>query len=174
LRSENGQTKIRRTKIRREKIRREKQMKKLAGAVVLLCACAGLVFGQSQTPKGPDVSQALQQLEHDWLNATKAGDTDKLSVILADDWAGLGYAGEKATKKSYLADVKSGKVTIQSFEIGPMNVKVLGNVAVVQGSDTEKSTTNGKDSSGKYLWMDVFVKRDGKWVAVRSQTAMVK
>ena len=63
---------------------------------------------------------------------------------------------------------------LESFEFGPMDVKVLGNVAVVQGSDTEKSTTNGKDSSGKWVWMDVFVKRGDKWVAVRSQSAMLK
>jgi hypothetical protein len=63
---------------------------------------------------------------------------------------------------------------MESFEIGPMDVKVLGNVAVVQGSDTEKSSYKGKDTSGKWIWMDVFVKRDGKWVAVRSQDGMVK
>jgi len=34
--------------------------------------------------------------------------------------------------------------------------------------------TEGKDSSGKYVWMDVFEKREGKWQAVRSQNAMVK
>jgi hypothetical protein len=55
-----------------------------------------------------------------------------------------------------------------------MDVKVLGSVAVVQGSDTEKSTNDGKDSSGKYVWTDVFAKRDGKWVAVRSQVTLVK
>ena len=55
-----------------------------------------------------------------------------------------------------------------------MDVKVLGRAAVVQGGDTEKSMANGKDTSGKWVWMDVFVMRDGKWVAVRSQSAMVK
>ena len=51
-----------------------------------------------------------------------------------------------------------------------MKVKVFGNTAVVMGSDTEKSTYKGKDSSGKYVWMDVFVNRGGKWQAVASES----
>ena len=38
------------------------------------------------------------------------------------------------------------------------------------GSDTEKSTYKGKDSSGKYVWTDVFVERNGRWQAVASQS----
>jgi ketosteroid isomerase-like protein len=155
-------------------------MKKLAGAALLVCAFVGLMFAQTKKPtaatpaKGPSVSEAIKQLEHDWVAAAKAGDADKLGQILADDWAGIAYDGKKSTKQSIMADVKSGAQTLASFEFGPMDVKVLGSVAVVQGSDTEKSTTNGKDSSGKWVWMDVFVNRGGKWVAVRSQSAMVK
>jgi uncharacterized protein (TIGR02246 family) len=154
-------------------------MNTLVAAVLSVCAFVGLALAHPQTPaaipaKGPSVSQAVKQLEHDWLDAEKAGDADKLGQILADDWASIGPDGIKGTKQSFLADVKSGATKVDSFEIGPMDVKVFGSVAVVQGSDTEKSTTKGKDSSGKYVWMDVFVKRDGKWQAVRSQTAMVK
>jgi len=43
--------------------------------------------------------------------------------------------------------VKSG----DSFDFGPMDVKVIGNVAVVQGSDTEKNTYKGTDTSGNGL-----------------------
>jgi ketosteroid isomerase-like protein len=150
-------------------------MKKLVEVVLLVFVCVGLAFAQAQTPpaKGPSVAQTVRQLEHEWSDAGKAGDTDKLSQILADDWTGLEYDGSKVTKEKMLADVKSGAQKLESFEFGPMDVKVLGNVAVVQGSDTEKSTTNGKDSSGKWVWMDVFVKRNGNWVAVRSQSAKV-
>jgi ketosteroid isomerase-like protein len=144
-------------------------MKKLAGAILLVCCCVGPAFVHAQTApaaapaKSPSVSQAVQQLEHDWVDAMKAGDTDKLGQLLGDDWVGLGYGSSgKATKQSFLAEVKSGASKIQSFEFGPMSVMVIGNVAVVQGSDTEKSTSNGKDTSEKYMWMDVFVKRDGK------------
>jgi uncharacterized protein (TIGR02246 family) len=146
---------------------------KLVAAVLLVSACVGLAFAQSQAPpaQGPSVAEAVKQIEHDWVDAVKAGDADKVTEILADDWIGVGYDGARETKKNHLAEMKSGTAKLESFEFGPMDVKVLGSVAVVQGSNTEKSTTiDGKDSSGKYAWMDVFVKRNGKWVIVRSQS----
>ena len=153
-------------------------MMKLAVATAFVLLCAGLACAQTQTPPPAatkaDVAQTVKQLEHDWVDAAKAGDADKLATILADDWRSIEADGSHETKPSAVADVKSGASKLQSFEFGPMDVKVLGKVAVVQGSDTEKSTTKGKDSSGKYVWMDVFVNRDGKWQAVRSQSAMVK
>jgi hypothetical protein len=51
-----------------------------------------------------------------------------------------------------------------------MTVRIFGNTAVVTGSDTEKSMENGKDTTGKYVWTDVFVKQNGKWRAVTSQS----
>lgn len=55
-----------------------------------------------------------------------------------------------------------------------MKVRVFGDTAIVTGSDTEKSTYNGKDSSGKYIWTDIFVNRKGKWQAVASQSTNVQ
>ena len=157
-------------------------MKKFAGAILLICASVGLVYAQTKKTApaapaksaGPSVSDAVKQIEHDWSDAMKAKDADKLGQILADDWAGIGADGAKETKKSYIGDMTAGGTTLTSFDFGQMDVKVVGSVAIVQGSDTEKSTTKGKDSSGKYVWMDVFAKRDGKWQVVRSQTALVK
>jgi hypothetical protein len=40
--------------------------------------------------------------------------------------------------------------------------------------DTKKSMADGKDTSGKWAWMDVFEKRGDKWVAVRSRNANVQ
>jgi len=51
---------------------------------------------------------------------------------------------------------------------------MLGNIGVVQGTDTEKGSNKGKDTSGKWAWMDVLVKRGGNWVAIRSQSARVQ
>ena len=155
-------------------------MKKVAGTILLICGLAGVAAAQTKPApaaapaKAPSVSDSVKQLENDWADAVKAGDADKLGQILGDDWVGLGPDGSKETKATWTASVKSGTMKLTSYENGPMDVKVVGNVAVVQGSDTEKSMYKGKDTSGKYVWMDVFAKRDGKWVAVRSQMAQVK
>jgi len=157
-------------------MKRGQMMNRIVGALLLAFACAAMTFGQAPAPaaKGPNTADSIKQLEHDWTDAVKAGDTDKLGQILADDWVGLQYDGKKFTKAQVISDVKSGSNKIESMDFGPMSVKVLGNVAVVQGSDTEKSMVNGKDTSGKWVWMDVFVKRNGNWVVVRSQSAMLK
>jgi ketosteroid isomerase-like protein len=143
-------------------------MFKVVVLMVSLSVFGGLVYGQTGD------AETVKQLERDWSDAQKAGDADKLGQILADDWMGLGYDGAKSTKKQLLADVKSGTSKLTSFDMGPMDVKIIGTVAIVQGSDTEKSSSKGKDTSGKWVWMDVFVKQGGKWQAVRSQSAMVK
>jgi len=145
-------------------------------SVVILIVAAGFtpIYGQAKSTAASGTAEVLKQMERDWSNAQKTGDTGRLNQILADDWMGLGPDGAKSTKKEFLDNVKSGAAKLESFEFGPMDVKVIGTVAVVQGSDTEKSSLRGKDTSGKWLWMDVFAMRDGKWQAVRSQSAMAK
>jgi ketosteroid isomerase-like protein len=151
-------------------------MKRIAGVILLIIAFAGLAFAQDKMApaKSPSAADSVKQLEKDWLAAEKAGDADKLDQFLADDWVGLGPDGKTVSKKEYIEGYKSGKNKIASYEVGAMTAKVMGNVAVVQGSDTEKSSSEGKDSSGKYVWMDVFEKSGGKWQVVRSQYALVK
>jgi ketosteroid isomerase-like protein len=124
--------------------------------------------------KGPTTADAVKQLEHDWTDATIKADTEKLAAILADDWRGIGPDGSIETKKQFIDSVKSGKLKLTSFDFGPMEVKVVGTTAIVQGSDTEKGSYEGKENDGKSVWMDVFAKRNGQWQAVRSQTAMLK
>ena len=108
------------------------------------------------------------------LKAMVAGDIDKLSQIYADDFASIGSSGKISTKHDLLSDFVSFHDKLLSFEIGPMDVQVFGNVAVVHGSVTEKRIRHGKDTSGELVWMDLLEKRAGKWVVVRSAGARVK
>ena len=144
----------------------------------MVALCAGVARAQTKAaaPKTPaaakgGTSDELKQLENDWMTAAKTKDAAKLGEILADSWVGLGWDGKTSDKAKALADLKAN--SLDNVEIGPMKVRFFGNTAVVTGSDTEKSTTEGKDTSGKYIWTDVFVKTDGKWRAVASRSTKV-
>lgn len=141
----------------------------LAGSLCL----SGQAKPVEQSPAPVDktsVEQTLMQVERDWGSAEIKKDYAAVDKILADDWVGIDYDGTIIAKAQAMADLRSGSSTLSSEELGPMTVRVFGSTAVVTGSDTEKSTDRGKDSSGKYVWTDVFVFRNGRWQAVASQS----
>jgi uncharacterized protein (TIGR02246 family) len=156
-------------------------MKRLIATMLTMMLCAGMALAQDKGKGKGKMTKAerseemdeLKQLEKDWLEAQKAKDADKLGAILAEGWVGIGTDGKSTTKSEAMAHLKTPGYSLDSYEIGPMKVRIFGNAAVVTGSDTEKSMEAGKDSSGKYVWTDVFVRREGKWLAVASHDSKV-
>lgn len=149
-------------------------MKTTLGALLTLGICA-LALADAPTPPATaagaqteSTAATLRQLERDWVSAMQAGDGERIGRILGDDWIEVSSDGRKVTKERLMAGLKSSQVKVESIELGPMDVKVLGDVAVVQGSHLEKSTTNGERTSVEVIWMDVLANRGGKWVVVRS------
>jgi ketosteroid isomerase-like protein len=147
-------------------------MKSLMKTVLVLASCVFSNPVLAEPPKAaseaPNVADTIKQLVRDWCDAMIADDVDKLSRIIADDWTD-GYPGKIATKSTFLTDIKSGKHKLQACEFGPMDVKVLGNVAVLQASLTEKRLKDGQVGTVRIACMDVFERRGDTWVVVRSQ-----
>jgi len=117
--------------------------------------------------------EAVKQVAQDMGDAMVAVNLEKLNEIFADDWVAAGASGKVLTKESMLQSIKSGSYKLRSFELGPTDVQVFGNVAISQGSVIESKSRDGKDLSGTYVWMDVLKKRAGKWVVVQSAGAKV-
>jgi ketosteroid isomerase-like protein len=138
---------------------------------------AGARVVSADSPKAqsqdPIIVETMKQFAQDTGDAMVAGDVDKLNQIYADDWATVDSSGKIFTKESLLSDFKSGKLKLLWFEIGPMDVQVFGDVAVVQASVTEKKLHDGKDISGQFVFMDLLKKRGDKWVIVRTLGARV-
>jgi ketosteroid isomerase-like protein len=118
--------------------------------------------------------ETLKRLGQQMGDAMIARDIDALDRIFADDWVTVGASGKTVTKESVLQAFKSGTDTLESFVLGPMEVLVLGNVAAVRGTVTEKRHRDGKDVSGELLYMDLLEKRDGTWVVIRSAGVRLK
>jgi ketosteroid isomerase-like protein len=151
-------------------------MNRTVGTLLTICIGA-IALADTRAPtnapitEGKSTAETLKQLERDWAVAIKADDREQIGRILGDDWIEVSNDGRKLTREQLITGVESGRVKVESIEFGPMDVKVLGDVAVVQGSHVERCTTNGQRTSGEVVWMDVFANRNGKWVVVRSQSA---
>ena len=150
----------------------ETPMKMLAGVAVLVFVCVGTALGGTPDAPSSDVAETLRQLELDYGDAIIAADLDRIDQIVADDWRGLGESGRPANKADVLEFVKSRKSKLEWFEIGPRDVKVLGDdVAVVQASVSERRNAAGVSTTFTVVYLDVWMKRGNRWVLVRSQTA---
>jgi ketosteroid isomerase-like protein len=150
-------------------------MKRSIPILLLATASVSLVFAQTEAiqTKAKVAGQAtveaeFRKIENQWAEADKNKDAAALARLLSDAWIFLGPLGPE-TKAQHLAGLKSGADKLESITFIDMKVRVFENVAVVTGREHEKSTSNGKDSSGDYLWTDVFVKRSGHWLPVNSQ-----
>jgi len=138
---------------------------------------AAAIGGRGDAPapsKDPAVIEAVRKVERDMGDAMVAVDIDKLNQIFADDWASIGSSGRVITKERVLQDFKSGRDRLVSYQNGPIDVQVFGDIAVAHGGVAEQRIRDGKDDSGESVWMDLLEKRAGRWVVVRSAGASVK
>ncbi len=116
--------------------------------------------------------KALMQIEQEWAKADMKADVEALDKILASGWVD-NEDGTMTPKAQSIAKLKGGIRKVESASVSDIRIFVVGDTATVHGLWTESSTERGKDTSAKYRFTDVFVKRDGRWQAVTSHTTKV-
>jgi hypothetical protein len=83
--------------------------------------------------------------------------------------------GKKRTRDEILSEMRSGTLKFASLQTTNDEVRIQNNPAVRGGELVifvarliEKSSLNGKDTSGEFLLTRNYEKRDGKWVCLDS------
>ena len=112
----------------------------------------------------------LRNLVRIWDEADVKGDAATLDRLLADEFAFVGGPD----KAQYLASIKSKSpdTYVESAVSDDVRVQVYGDTAVVTGLDTIKGKNKGQGYENKYLYMDVWVKRSGRWQCVKTYSAL--
>jgi len=151
-------------------------MRTFFGVLVLVWSCIVPQMARAAEAAAQDSGEVetLKRMGQQMGDAMVARDIATLDRMFADDWASVGTSGKVSTKESMLQGFKSGGDTLDSFVLGPMDVLVLGNIASVKGTVTEKRHHGDKDSSGEFVYMDLLEKRAGTWVVIRSSGMRLK
>ena len=148
-------------------------MKHLVLTTLLLLSFSSLAYAQSKTAdrQDPKVEQELRTLVRIWDQATVKGDTAALDRLLADEWSFVGGPN----KAEYLASFKntSPDSQVESAISSDIEVQLYENFALLTWMDTIKGTNQGKAFVTRWLYMDVWVKRDGRWQCVKTYSNQV-
>ena len=137
----------------------------------MACTVAATTLATASFAATP--ADELVAKEASWSKAMVAKDVTALKEIIAPDWIGQNQTGKQTTRTEFLAGITSGEDKMSSMTNHDVHVRIVGDLAIVQGMDTEESSHKGASTSGVYSWTDVFQKRGGKWVAIASQNTPV-
>jgi hypothetical protein len=134
-----------------------------------VAAClAGSAAAYAQDVKSDQ--QILIELERAWDAAFHRQDAKFIETLLADEFIatyGDGSRGDKAKELSLASDTKQ---QVDSSRLDEFIVKTFGNTAVVWFTQILVGPVNGKPTEVRYRYVDVWVNRGGRWLAVASQS----
>jgi ketosteroid isomerase-like protein len=141
----------------------------LAGGVLVLqlVVSAGVASAQGQ------VQQELIQVEKDWCTAMQRKDASFLERTLAADYVGVTRQGKTETKADAIRGIKDPATRLDVCVDTDFNIRVYGDVGVV----IARYHRAGVDATGPYKdrtgwYTDVFVRRNGQWQCVASQSTI--
>jgi hypothetical protein len=139
----------------------------------LTFAAMGAVPAALVAQAAPDpVARHLIALEQQWNDAIVGNDSAAAGAFMAADWTEITSDGSVLTRAADLAELVGG-YHATSLRLSAFVVRVYDQAALVSGISDEQSSYLGKDTSGRFRWLDVWVRRAGKWVCVASTVARI-
>lgn len=114
----------------------------------------------------------LRRLVRVWDDAMVKNDSVALEKLLADEFSFV----DGPNKTQYLNALKQPPANsqVESAVSTDVEVQVFGDSAIVLGLDTIKGKNNGQPYEHVYRYMDVWIKRAGRWQCVKVYSNLLR
>lgn len=110
--------------------------------------------------------EQVSELNRDWLKAAVSHHTDVMERIFANDFVEMHAGGEVVSKRGQIGQIKSPMNHFTDIYPEDMQLRYASpTVIIMTDTTTVKGANMGKDQTGKYRVLRVFVKQHGKWHA---------
>ena len=148
------------------------------GFVWLLCLTTPQKAAGQTTPvnenKTSSVKQDLEKRSREYSEALTKRDLATLDQIWTADYVFINPRGELVTKSQRLSNLKAGATEFQAVRPKSERMEVHGKVALDVGTVTLEGTKyGGKESSGDYRYLSVWVNTGGRWQMVANQITRI-
>jgi len=138
---------------------------KTAFAFTML-AGIGVLGAGNMDEAGEETKRELIELVRIWDAASVSGDVKVLDRILAEEFTLLGVP-----KAEYLAAIQSRTMGIESAVSDHFDVRIHGDTAILIAEDTITLNRSGRSAVEVYRYIDVWVKREGRWQCVATESS---
>lgn len=128
--------------------------------------------GSNSQANSDAVLKELTELEFKWKAAKAKGDTATLQEVFADEFINEDEKGKTYNKAEWISVLKRGEPTLKSWTISDTKLVSFGGETATMTLNIHRTYKNGRDS--RVLDTDKFVKRDGRWQVVASQSTLSK
>ncbi len=134
--------------------------------LVLLAIATQAPRAVAATPEGE-----VDQIEDLRYAAMINRDWTAFAAILGDEFIYHQPNGNVATKAGFIEQFRSGLVRLKKAERYDVKIHVYGDVATATGSTRVDLEQNGEPRQVDLRYLNVWVKRDGRWQLVVRQSA---
>ena len=148
---------------------------------LLLCGAAATPVRALQSPAStaatttasPEV-QEFQKIEDAWSKAINERDEYGLELVLSPLLVEVSAAGEISTRDQRVADLLSSTDKTLHLEQRVITVRMLGDVAVANGTYVLHHQVDNKPAEEKGVFTHVFQRSHGRWMCINAQQTAVR
>lgn len=113
------------------------------------------------------------QLFEDGDRALISANVADLNRIYADDYIQWDESGTPGTKQDLIHKLTSGELRFLTMTSTGRNIRMFREFAIVRGTERDEVEQSGQRFSVWYGYLDVVVRRAGRWQIVASQLARI-
>ena len=135
-----------------------------SAAILAVFAIAWRTARSAAPPES--ATDEILKVDEERNQALQKGDIATLDRIYSDDLVYANAIGALLTKSEHLADLKARKLNFRSFKHDDVKVVVHGDTGVLTGISTSAVAYQGTVSSSPRRFLNIFVKKDGRWLCV--------
>jgi len=125
------------------------------------------------TAESPEIRE-FQKIEDSWSTAINSRDQYGLELVLSPLFVDISATGDIGTRNQQVAQVINGEDKTIHLEQRVITVRMLGDVAVANGTYTLRHKLNAAEANEKGVFTHVFERSHGGWLCVNSQRTVLR
>ena len=110
-------------------------------------------------------TETLKALNAAFIHGYMTRDTASLAPIFADDFMLINPSGQRRNRQEVLNGFISSPHFL-SCDVDTVEIRLYGTIGLVLARAVFTTDENGKKTTGKTNYLDVYEKRRGRWVAI--------